>query len=288
MLLNSQEIAVTQNSNKTLQWFIPFLDKEKSEGIIDATIENFIAEDYMTRGEISYRLYKILLKPATPTQTPIQAPTPTQISTIDFAGYTWKVKKGTGGPGPNNWNNYSDAVFTDSENQLHLVVKKTEGSDKFYSSEVSLPSSLGYGLYKFEIASRVDQIDQNLVAAPFLYQDDDHEIDIEFSRWTNPTGKNYQYVIQPFKVEGNRVRYNLNLDDSPSTYEINWQPDSIQFRAVQNGIEMHQWAYTGANNFTPGREKVHINFWMYQGLSPIDTTKDHEFIIKDFSFTPFI
>ena len=201
--------------------------------------------------------------------------------TIDFSGYSWQVKNGYGGPGPNNWDNSAEAVFVDSDG-LHLTVGVHEG--KWYSSEVYLPQSLGYGTYEFEIASDVSLVDTNLVGAVFLYEDDTHEIDVEFSRWAGEVGnKNVQFVMQPFDVAGNMKRFMLN-SGSGVMQKIIWEPKRVLFELVQNGLVMQQWGYTGQNNFVPGKEKVHINFWQYKGMAPSDLLKK-EFIVKKFRFT---
>jgi len=128
--------------------------------------------------------------------------TATTLDTIDFAGKTWNVKNGNGGPGPNNWGNTDQDVSVDSAG-LHLKVSQHADDQKWYSSEVYLPASLGYGKYTFDIDSRADLFDKNLVAAPFLYQDDTHEIDIEHSFWANSSDdKNLFYTVQPFDISG--------------------------------------------------------------------------------------
>jgi len=95
---------------------------------------------------------------------------------VDFSGYTWTVKSGYGGPGGNNWGNGEESVFVDSAGKLHLKVKNIGG--KWYSSEVFLNKSLGYGKYEFVTEGPVDKVDKNLVVGLFVYADDEHEIDI--------------------------------------------------------------------------------------------------------------
>lgn len=202
---------------------------------------------------------------------------------INFSGYDWTIKSGHYGPGPNYWSNDNSAVFVDSQGRLHLKVTKRDG--KWYSSEVYLSQSLGYGLYSFDIASRVDLIDKNLVAAPFLYQDDVNEYDIEFSRWKISDGPNASFAVQPYTNTGNISQFFLTLQDGASTHAINWMPEEIAFVSLQNGVTLKQWSYNGANNFTPGAERVHINFWMIDGSAPSDG-QEKELIINSFIFKP--
>lgn len=213
------------------------------------------------------------------------------LNTLDFAGRTWTVKSGSGGPGPNNWGSSAQDVFVDGSG-LHLKVSQHEDDLQWYSSEVYLPSSLGYGKYTFDIDSSVDQFDHNLVAAPFLYQDDSHEIDIEHSYWSDETGgNNLFYTVQPFNTDGNQQQSVSTLSAGPFQDIINWQPDQINFSTKQNGNEISSFTYTSStdgnsNNFTPGSELVHINFWQYQGATPAVTSS--EFIVSNFSFDPYV
>ncbi|MFA6306073.1 MAG: glycoside hydrolase family 16 protein [Candidatus Gracilibacteria bacterium] len=201
---------------------------------------------------------------------------------LDFSGHTWTIKSGHSGPGPNDFDDSDASIFLDSSNQLHLKVSKI--ADKWYSSEVFLPSSLGYGTYEFETVNDITKTDRNLVVGLFLYQNDEHEIDIEASRWEDSDGENYQYVVQPYKIKGNMQTYDLSLSQATTNNIIEWSKDSITFKTVQDGQTLLQWTYTGENNFVPGSEKVHINFWMIDGQAPYAGT-DQETVIKSFKFT---
>ena len=99
--------------------------------------------------------------------------------TINFSGYTWDVRGDWWAyPGPNSWNNDEGAVSVDAQGRLHLKVTQRHGA--WYSSEVYLPTSLGYGTYQFDIESPLNQVDTNIVVSPFLYQDDTHELTLNF------------------------------------------------------------------------------------------------------------
>lgn len=215
----------------------------------------------------------------------------TILDSVDFAGRTWTVKSGNGGPGPNNWGNTDQDVFVDGSG-LHLKVSQHEDDQKWYSSEVYLPTSLGYGKYTFDINSRVDLFEKYLVAAPFLYQDDTHEIDIEHSLWGGETdGKNLFYTVQPYDKSGNQQSIASVFSDGVFQDIIDWQPDKIIFSTKQNGNEISSFTYTSStdgttNNFNPGNELVHINFWQYKGATPNVTNS--EFIINNFAFDPYV
>jgi len=204
--------------------------------------------------------------------------------TVSFSGYTWTVRNDLFDyPGPNFWGPTSDSVFVDAQGRLHLKIIKRNGN--WYASEVYLPRSLGYGTYKFDIAPF--RTDTNTVAAPFLYRDDTHEFDIELSTWGDPTDYAGQYVVQPWDLRGNMTRFPIKLAGAVSTESIAWSPASVAFSSVQNGKTIRSWNYTGANNFTPGLERVHINFWLLEDSAPSDE-KTKEFIVNRFTFTPLV
>lgn len=204
-------------------------------------------------------------------------------TTLTFAGRTWLVKSGDDGPGPNHWSDASNAVFVDARGRLHLKIKQKNGV--WYSSEVSLPNSLGYGTYRFDIDSSISTIDPNVVVAPFLYQDDAHEIDMEFSNWQSPGDQMGEYVVQPFATQGNMTRFGVPLGKSPSRHSIQWTPTQLVFSSSENGTIFKQWTYTGASLFAPGQETVHINHWLIDGVAPVNL-REQELIIKSFTFTP--
>src|SRR5688572_27783321 len=65
---------------------------------------------------------------------------------LDFAGRTWNIKQSTSpvGPGPNRFSANPNDVWVDAAG-LHLTIHKY--SNVWYSTEVILNESLGYGTY---------------------------------------------------------------------------------------------------------------------------------------------
>ena len=99
-------------------------------------------------------------------------------SRVSFAGFDWDVLDSHGkkvAPGPNVFDPTLVAV---DGTDLKLSIVRDR------ASQVVLKSSLGYGSYAFTIQTPVDDLgDPNLVLGMFLYKDDTHELDIEFTRW---------------------------------------------------------------------------------------------------------
>jgi len=206
--------------------------------------------------------------------------------TIAFSGYNWNVKNSYFGPGPNWWTDDPNDVYVDANGALHLSIVNHNGT--WYSSEAYLSNSLGYGTYTFTTNGNVDSFDPNVVLGLFMYQDDTHEIDTEYSRWGDANAANLGYSVQPAGIQGNNYQFNVNLDHSvPVVNTINWQPDKIVFNVSQNGNLIKEWVYTGANNFVPGGEFADMNFWLMKGLAPTDG-KNAEAVINNFSFTPYV
>jgi len=211
--------------------------------------------------------------------------TAVQARTVNFSGYDWQVKSGHNAPGPNYWNDSTSGVSVDTTGKLHLFVTNVAGQWK--SSEVYLDKSFGYGTYEFVIESRVDLIDKNLIAAPFLYADDTRELDIEFTRWGVEDGDNLLFSVQPTTgaAPTNEKTILLPAITGVTTNKIEWTGDYIRFSVYEDSKKLAGWEYNGQNNFIPGNERVHINFWQLNGKAPA-SGKTEEIIFKSFSFKP--
>ena len=137
------------------------------------------------------------------------------IRMISFSGYTWEVKtsKSPVGPGPNYFSDSSKDVWVDEQGQLHLKVTKRNG--RWYCSEVISEKTFAYGKYIFYLASRIGQLNENVVLGLFTWDNAPKyhhgEIDIEFSRWGQATNDNAQFVVQPWDRPGNMHRFNGNV-----------------------------------------------------------------------------
>ena len=208
--------------------------------------------------------------------------------TIEFAGRQWIVKSGCDrGPGPNCWSDSSESVWVE-DGTLHLKIRRI--GDEWHSTEVYTRQCTQYGVHRFFVRGRIDNLDKNIVFAPFLYNDDRNEIDIEFARWgvENPTD-NAQYVVQPAAIPGNRESFPLALNGLNSTHSIEWNATMIRFKSlhghhVQPPTDAHlirDWEYSGGDS--PPETKglrVHINFWLHQG-NPPSNSEEAEIIVEN-------
>ncbi|MBM3878364.1 MAG: hypothetical protein FJ387_01375 [Verrucomicrobia bacterium] len=91
-------------------------------------------------------------------------PCPAAAREIVFAGHTWTVRSGQGGPGPNAWD--QNNVWLDAATNLHLKIARREG--KWSCAEVTLQKRLGFGRYQFQTVGRVDHLDENVVLGLFI------------------------------------------------------------------------------------------------------------------------
>ena len=149
---------------------------------------------------------------------------------IYFSGYNWRVKFSRTdkvGPGNNYFSDLEENVWLDEQGQLHLKITERDG--KWYCAEVILEESFGYGTYIFHLASKVDQLDENIVVGLFTWDDcydiqyGNREIDIEFSRWSNPNkDENAQFVVQPHEKTGNKHEFTVQQDVEISTHYFGW------------------------------------------------------------------
>lgn len=191
---------------------------------------------------------------------------------IKFAGQEWIVKSGCGmGPNYNCWSDSEESVWVDDEKQLHLKIRKIDGV--WHSAEVYNTSCTKYGMHRFYVIGRLDTLDKNIVAALFLYKDDDHEIDIEFSAWGEDDPEtNAQCVVQPYEKPGNREQFSMALNGTHSTHYIHWTASSIECKSIHGHHPeppteahlIHEWSYTG-EDIPPETEclKVHMNLWLH-------------------------
>jgi hypothetical protein len=69
------------------------------------------------------------------------APGAPRAQSIDFGGYNWQVRSGTGGPGPNTF--AAGNVWLDAGGYLHLKIAHSH--NKWTTAEVFTDAALGFG-----------------------------------------------------------------------------------------------------------------------------------------------
>jgi hypothetical protein len=211
--------------------------------------------------------------------------------TIQFGGYAWEVRSvGVGNPGSNHWSDSKKNVWVDTKGWLHLKITHDPDKDGWECAEVATKEFTQYGKHLFYIISRLDSLDPNVVAAVFAYKDTLHELDIEFTRWSNPIQQyNTQYVVQPWAHHGNLERYLMVLNGTYTSHYFNWQPDHVFYKSIHGHNKeprhprelIHEWYYSGSDVPQASDSlRVFINLYLDQGNPPSDG-KEVEIIIKD-------
>lgn len=219
---------------------------------------------------------------------------------ISFSGYDWWVKASSGtnqlGPGPNYFSDSTSNVWTDSQGWLHLRI--TNRSNQWQCAEIVSARTFGYGNYRFELGSRVDNLDTNIVLGLFTWSDDpayaDREMDVECSRGFVADTNNTQFTVQPYNLSGHYSRYRVPTGLADSTHLFNWQSNSITFQAQSGSYSPNpqptniigNWTFTDASAVPQtGDENVRINLWLLFGNPPTDG-QEVELVIKSFQFVP--
>ncbi len=214
---------------------------------------------------------------------------------VSFSGYKWLVKSHAEpfGPGPNYFSDGSDNVWVDPQGRLHLKI--TFRSGKWYCAEVICRQPLGFGTYRFDVETSINDLDPNIVLGMFTYSEacafgrtacvDGHrEIDVEFSKWGNAADPlNSQFVVQPWDCAGHMERFALPAGSSTSFFC--WWQDLVQFESSV-GTTVRRWVFSKAGEVPrPGQEQTRINLYLVGGNPPVGG-QEKEIVISRFQFLP--
>ena len=215
---------------------------------------------------------------------------PVAPTTIHFSGYDWAVRS-AGSDRGGEANAYDPAnAWTDKSGFLHLRTAERDG--RWTCAEVSLTHSLGYGTYKFVIHDNANLPPSAVLG--FLTFDDIHpeefakEIDIELSRWGDPTRKNAHYLIQPYYVPENVFPF-----DSPAgsvTHSFHWEPGRVAFESTKGSTQGAGGHPFAAHVFSsgipvPSSETVRINLYDFRH-SQHPSQGPAEVVIEKFEYLP--
>jgi hypothetical protein len=209
--------------------------------------------------------------------------------TLHFSGYEWEIR-GLPSTRGGTANTYDPAnAWTDEDGGLHLRI--AQGLGQWTCAEVNLTRSLGYGSYLFDVRD-VSQLEPATVLSLFTWDDtssdpEHREMDMEISRWGDPANKNAQYVIQPYYVPANVVRF--TSPSGPLTYSFRWEPGRVSFRTVRKSaqvadVPVSESAFTSGVPM-PGGESVHMDLYVY-GRGKSSLTRDSEVVIEKFEYLP--
>jgi hypothetical protein len=211
---------------------------------------------------------------------------------LRFSDMTWRVKDSGGrkvGPGP-NWFSAAN-VSVDAEGRLHLRATSRNGG--CVAAEVVAVPSLGYGTYEFTVASNLDGLPKNLVFGLFVWDDTSsdsfhREMDVEIGRWGREDNADAQFVIQPYTVPQNIVRFHLTPGLRGSVHSFVWTPSKASFRSegldASGGrivIQEHEFDSMIPD---PDKEQARVNLWCMDSKAPAGGTS--EVVLSGFRFKP--
>lgn len=205
--------------------------------------------------------------------------------TLSLSGYTWIRKFGERlDPDSNHW--LDRDAWVDSAG-LHLQTSDSAGF--WWCSEVILDHSLGYGTYTFQLARRVDALDNHAVFAGFTYETIQREIDLEFSHALMPPPDNAQYVVQPF-ADPARIHHYIMPGEAATSHRLVWTRCSVQFTSwrgwaanADSTTLIQSWTFTGDSIPPPGHEHLRFNLWLHASQAP---QHSDEVVVRSFTFAP--
>jgi len=204
--------------------------------------------------------------------------------TINFSNYVCTIKESNvpKGPRDNLWT--AKNICIDNGGNLELSISKR--GEKWYSSELFIPTHFGYGSYSFTIDSPVHNLDENAVLGLFVYESDTQEIDIEFQRHVHPT-KNVAFTVQKIRQDQDTVQQSFILNTSGSVHlSFDWSKNLIHFKAsTENGQLISEFIVIEEEHIPhPDKELVRINYYLFYPDRGLSDTNKHSITISHFTF----
>ena len=209
------------------------------------------------------------------------------VKSLEFSGYEWEVRQTPGNPAGTH-NQYDSAnAWVDRNGLLHLRIAKQP--DGWTSAQVTLFRSLGYGSYRFVVRD-ISQLEPPVVLAISSWDGSGpyKEMDIEISRWGEARGKNAQYVLQPYYIPANVVRFLAPA--GRLTYSFDWEPGRAAFRTVRGGEDRAKAGVVASHVFTsgvpsPGGETLQLNLYVF-GNQRASLQHGAEVVVEKFEYLP--
>jgi hypothetical protein len=212
---------------------------------------------------------------------------------IDFSGYQWQLREASSSYGGNKNQFDSANAWTDQQGLLHLHIAGEPGQPgqpgHWTSAEARLIHSLGYGSYRFVVRG-ISQLEPAAVFSMVTWDDlgPPREMDIEVSQWGEPTSKNAQFVVQPYFVPANVVRFMAPA--GTLTFWIQWEPGRVSFKTVRGSTDRADSNVVAEHAFTsgvplPGDESIRMTLYVFDNKkAPLQHPS--EVIVEKFEYLP--
>src|SRR5262249_26042485 len=130
--------------------------------------------------------------------------------------------------------------------------------------------SLGYGTYRFTVRD-TSQMEPEAVLTLSAWdgvgtEDNRRELDIELGRWGFQNNDNAQYVVQPYYIPLNIVRF--KAPGGILMHSMRWEPGQATFRTVAGDGKAGKERIIQEHTFTAGvpsagGENVRINLYAF-------------------------
>jgi len=218
------------------------------------------------------------------------APAEAPVKTLHFSGYDWAVRSGASYRGGSR-NSFDTAnAWTDESGALHLRV--TRRNPNWISAEVKLMRSLGYGTYRFRVRD-ISHLEPSAVLTVSTWdgvgiEDNGHELDVEISCWGFLDNDNAQYVVQPYYIPVNIVRFRAPAGSL--THSIHWEPEQVTFSTAAGSRDAPTARIINEHVFTSGipragGDSVRMNLYVF-GQGQIPLKNETEVVIDKFEYLP--
>jgi hypothetical protein len=210
---------------------------------------------------------------------------------LHFSGYDWLVRDLLSYRGGSMTSFDPANVWTDENGALHLRVMKNQ--DGWSCAEVQLRRSLGYGTYLFVVRDS-SHLEPSAVLTLFTWNgmvgtdENRQELDIEMSRWGVPNNENAQYVVQPYYIPTNIVRFNAPA--GVLTHAFRWEPGQVTFttyvgaQVTGRAHPLNQHVFT-AHVPAAGGEVGRINLYVF-GWGKVPLQRENEIVVEAFKYYP--
>jgi len=219
-----------------------------------------------------------------------QVPTSPPTKILQFSGYDWAVRGGGSYRGGSFVPFVPENAWTDDRGALHLRI--TRRKTDWGCAEVKLTRSLGYGTYRFTVRD-ISHMEPEAVLTMSSWdgvgtEDNRRELDIEISRWGLRDNDNAQYVVQPYYIPLNIVRF--KAPPGVLTYSIRWEPGQATFTTAAGASYISKPRIIHQHGFSSGvpavgGENVRINLYAFlKGEVPLKN--DSEIVIEKFEYLP--
>jgi hypothetical protein len=210
--------------------------------------------------------------------------------TLQFSGYEWEVRQSASERGGTLSLHDASNAWVDDHGFLHLRIAKRDAD--WTNAEVTLTRSLGYGTYMFVVRD-TSALEPAAAFSMFTWDpgggDPNHrEMDIEIARWGDPANKNAQFVVQPYYVPANVVRF-----AAPAgllTHSFRWEPGRVLFKTVKGGSGL-QGAPTIAEHLytsgvpSPGAEAIRLALYVFT-FTAHPLKNGAEVVVEKFLYLP--